>query len=202
MIEPDQPIRVEPEHPKPVESDEPNCENWCDCHPYCFPGSNTVDILKINNLLGTDRMWAPALYFDGFLQGATKKYDNDRIQQLISCYNPDDYLSDTLFEAYEALTDGDAKKGNELLEETKPEFEKAMEKCDKVLEEAAQMHSKYEAILERSDAVEYQRQNARKNKTWIMEDYDQAIAKWNKQNPREAGRLMGEIMRLTIGIDE
>jgi hypothetical protein len=35
-----------------------------------------------------------------------------------------------------------------------------------------------------------------------MEDYDQAIAKWNKQNPREAGRLMGEIMRLTIGIDE
>ena len=65
------PKMIEPDQSNPIKSDEPNCENWCDCHPYCFPSSNTVDILKLNHLLGTDRMWAPALYFDGFLHGST-----------------------------------------------------------------------------------------------------------------------------------
>ena len=80
------------------------------------------------------RMWAPALYYVGFLAGATNTSEVDHTETLKGCFNPDEDLTDTLFEAYEALTEGDTKRGNELLEQTKPEFEKAMENCDQLLE--------------------------------------------------------------------
>ena len=143
------------------------------------------------------RMYAPASYFDGFMSGVTQT-DND-VPLFVFCFQPDEDLSDNLFDAFEALTEGDTKKGNELLEESKPEFYKAMEKCDPLYEEILIMHSRYEEILQRPDAVEFQRQNARRNRQSIKENFEQAIADWNSQNPKEAGKHMGNIMRLTVG---
>ena len=143
------------------------------------------------------RMYAPASYYDGFMSGVTQT-DND-VPLFVFCFQPDEDLSDNLFDAFEALTEGDTKKGNELLEESKPEFYKAMEKCDPLYEEILIMHSRYEEILQRPDAVEFQRQNARRNRQSIKENYEQAIADWNSQNPKETGKHMGNIMRLTVG---
>ena len=115
-----------------------------------------------------NRAWAPALYAEGWLTGV-KDEDSGLLDYILSCFIPSTELSDVLFEAYKSLTNDDQMQGYKLLEKSKPLFETAMAECPKSQAEFERIDSLYQEILSRPDAEETQKQNYKKNKTYIDE---------------------------------
>ena len=145
-----------------------------------------------------NRAWAPALYAEGWLSGV-KGTDSGFIDYILACFIPNKDLSDTLFAAYDAFTNGDQMKGYELLEKTKPLFDEAMVNCPDSQAEFDRIDQLYQDILSRPDASEIQKQNYKDNKETIDADVKQAVVEWNKPSPTNAGRLAGEVMALVNG---
>ena len=116
-----------------------------------------------------NRAWAPALYAEGWLSGV-KGQDSGFLDYILACFIPSSELSDYLFEAYAALTNGDKMEGYKFLEKTKPLFDIAMAECPKSQAEFESIDSEYQEILRRPDAEEVQKQNYKENKVQIDAD--------------------------------
>ena len=66
------------------------------------PPMHTLNIAALQG----NRAWAPALYAEGWLTGV-RGSDSGLVDHILGCFMPNEELSNTLFDAYSAFTNGD-----------------------------------------------------------------------------------------------
>ena len=70
--------------------------------------------------------YAPAWFTAGWYDGIT---DENFINVIFNCYQPDNDLTNALFDAMEAQIAGDTASGDALMAKTKPLYKKALSGC-------------------------------------------------------------------------
>ena len=98
---------------------------------------------------------APAQFAAGWYYGIAKE---DKRDELLKCFQSDNDLTNTLFDAMEAYIAGDTMAGDAKIEQTKPLYEKSLAGCGKLTEAIDEWIEKIDAMMARSDWAMIQNQ--------------------------------------------